>query len=189
MTILAGIMRNAGRHSNLVEIVHLYLFSRSVAGSDDVSFLSLPYECSWPLAALYLCHQMRLSLLLHSECVSVNFAEFSRNSMSWRMAHVNCLVNGSLPKGSGSVCKRSGGHPNQNAAQIRQPRRVNITRELSYIFTAVSPPPQPVFSILSDSRFIFNILGAYYFFIPATHRPITISLSNFPNAPIFLQPH
>lgn len=139
MTILAGIMRNAGRHSNLVDIVHLYLFSRSVAGSDDVSFLSLPSECSWHLAALYLCHQMRLSLLLHSECVSVNFAEFSRNSMSWRMAHVNCLVNGSLPKGSGSVCKRSGGYPNQNPAQIRQPRRVNIMRELSYIFTAVSP--------------------------------------------------
>jgi hypothetical protein len=42
MTILAGIMRNAGRHSNLVDIVRLSPFSRSAGRSEMFSPLRLP---------------------------------------------------------------------------------------------------------------------------------------------------
>jgi hypothetical protein len=129
---------------------------------------------------------MRSLPLSRFEYVSVNFGEFSRNSMNWRMAHVNCPVNGSLPKGSGNVYKPSGGHPNQNPAQIRRTHHVNITRESFYIFTAVSPPAR---GRASHSYLILvstlNMLGAYYLFSPATHRSITIPLSKFTDARIF----
>lgn len=150
------------------------------------SFSRLPYECSWDLAALYLCRQMRSSRRSHSEFASENFGEFSQNSMSWKMARENCPVNGSSPSGYGSVYRPSGRHHNQRLALIRPSRPVSTTRESSCTFTAVSLPPDlPCAVTQSDSFWTFGPTGAYYLFSPATHRSITIPLSKFTDARIF----
>jgi hypothetical protein len=55
MTILAGIMRNAGRHSNLVDIVR----PRSTLSPLLTLAFRPPYDPSWDSAALYLYRRMR----------------------------------------------------------------------------------------------------------------------------------
>lgn len=161
MTILAGIMRDAGRHSNLVDIVRLVPFPPfNVA----YSFSRLPYGCSWDLAALYLCRQMRSSRRSHSEFANENFEEFSQNSMSWKMARVNCPANGSSPSGYGSVYRPSGRHHNQTRAPILPSRPVSTTRESSCTSTAVSLPPDlPCAVTQSDSFWMFGHLRSILF--------------------------
>ena len=193
MTILAGIMRNAGRHSNLVDIVRVS-FPFPVGRSAVLSvltflvlFLRPPYDCSWDSAVLYLYRRMRSSRRSPSGCVNEDFEEYSPNSMISRMAHENYLVNGSSPRGSGSVYKQNGRLPKPILALTRPCHPVNTTRESFYISTAVSfgEPERPCVAIQSDSFWTFHITGAYYLFSPATHRSITIPLSKFTDARIF----
>jgi hypothetical protein len=144
MTILAGVMRNAGRHSNLVDIVRFPFPVRRSAVFAVLTFLVLsirpPYGRSWDSAVLSLYRQMRSLPQSLSGCVNEDFEEYSPNSMISRMAHENYLPNGSLQRGSGSVYKQNGRLPNQSLVLIRPCRLVNTTRELSYISTVVSLP-------------------------------------------------
>ena len=164
MTILAGIMRNAGRHSNLVDIVRpspfLFRYAGRPFGPSNFPCSSLrpPYGRSWDSAVLYLYHRMRSLLRSPSGCVNEDFEEYSPNSMNSRTAHENYLVNGSSQRGSGSVCKQNGRLPNQSLVLTRLCRPVNTPRESSYISTAVSfaEPERPCVAIQSDSFWIFG---------------------------------
>lgn len=140
---------------------------------------------------MYLYHRMRSLLRSPSGCVNEDFEEYSPNSMNSRMAHENCLVNGSSQRGSGSVYKRNGRLPNQSPVLIRPCRPVNTMRESSYISTVVSfaEPERPCVAIQSDSFWTLDMTGAYYLFSPATHRSITIPLSKFTDARIFGKAH
>ncbi len=75
----------------------------------------------------------------------------------------------------------------KSRADPSTPPRKHNERIILYLHGGQSSRLQPCFAILSDSRFILNILGAYYLCSPATHRPITISLSKFTDARIFGQ--
>jgi hypothetical protein len=167
MTILAGVMRGAGRHSNLVDIVRFTSFLRPSLASDHVALSRLLSGCSWDLADLCPSHRMPSSLRSPSACENAGYGESSLNLMSWRMARVNSRANGSSPRGFGNVYRQNGRHPKQNLAPIHLPHLVNIiTKELSYISMAVSPP-RDAFVNQSDLELFRGIL-----FVQSIHTQV-----------------